>query len=316
MTTFKITLAYDGTDYIGWQRQASGTSIQGLLEDALGALDGRDVAAAGAGRTDAGVHALGQVASFTLARTLPCDTIVRALNARLPDAVRVLSAEEARASFHARFDARTKTYQYRIWNGDVMPPFERRYAWHLTGALDVAAMCRAARLIEGGHDFSAFQSAGSDVATTVRTISVSRIADCGVRSDCGLLDCGLRSGCGSWIDDSMSTDEWVRAPTRNHNPQSALLVYEIAGDGFLRHMVRAIVGTLVEIGRGRRPVEWMTAVLASRDRAAAGQTAPALGLFLARVGYDDTPRAEREDTKKKPEVHEVFPLVRDSSCSS
>ena len=289
MTTFKITLAYDGTDYIGWQRQASGTSIQGLLEDALGALDERDVAAAGAGRTDAGVHALGQVASFTLARALPCNTIVRALNARLPDAVRVLSAEEARPSFHARFDARTKTYQYRIWNGDVMPPFERRYAWHLTGALDVAAMCRAARLIEGGHDFSAFQSAGSDVATTVRTISVSRIADCGLRSDCGSLDCGLRSDCGSWIDDSMSTDESVRASIRNHNPQSALLVYEIAGDGFLRHMVRAIVGTLVEIGRGRRPVEWMTAVLASRDRAAAGQTAPALGLFLARVGYDDTP---------------------------
>ncbi|PYR40603.1 MAG: tRNA pseudouridine(38-40) synthase TruA, partial [Acidobacteria bacterium] len=135
----------------------------------------------------------------------------------------------------------------------------------------------------------AFQSAGSDVATTVRTISVSRIADCGLRSDCGSLDCGLRSDCGSWIDDSMSTDESVRASIRNHNPQSALLVYEIAGDGFLRHMVRAIVGTLVEIGRGRRPVEWMTAVLASRDRAAAGQTAPALGLFLARVGYDDTP---------------------------
>ena len=305
MTTFKITLAYDGTDYIGWQRQASGTSIQGLLEDALGALDERDVAAAGAGRTDAGVHALGQVASFTLARALPCDTIVRALNARLPDAVRVLSAEEARASFHARFNARTKTYQYRIWNGDVMPPFERRYAWHLTGALDVAAMCRAARLIEGGHDFSAFQSAGSDVANTTRRIFVSRIADCGVRSDCGSLDCGLPSDCGSWIDDSMSTDESVRASIRNHNPQSAirnpqsqsairnpqsaLLVYEIAGDGFLRHMVRAIVGTLVEIGRGRRPVEWMTAVLSSRDRAAAGQTAPALGLFLARVGYDDTP---------------------------
>ena len=245
MTTFKITLAYDGTDYIGWQRQASGTSIQGLLEDALGALDGRDVAAAGAGRTDAGVHALGQVASFTLARALPCDTIVRALNARLPDAVRVLSAEEARASFHARFNARTKTYQYRIWNGDVMPPFERRYAWHLTGALDVAAMCRAARLIEGGHDFSAFQSAGTEVATTERTIAASRITS----EDAGLL------------------------------------AYEITGDGFLRHMVRSIVGTLVEIGRGRRPASWMDEVIASRDRGAAGPTAPAAGLFLMSVDY-------------------------------
>src|SRR5689334_878969 len=176
MPTYKITLAYDGSDYIGWQRQASGTSIQGLVEEALRALDERDVAAAGAGRTDAGVHALGQVASFTLARALPCDTIVRALNARLPDAVRVLAAEEAPASFHARFHARTKSYRYRIWNADVLPPFERRYAWHLTGPLDVGAMCRAARLIEGEHDFSAFQSAGSDAPTAVRRIVASSVA--------------------------------------------------------------------------------------------------------------------------------------------
>jgi len=248
MPTYKITLAYDGTDYIGWQRQPSGASIQGLLEEALRALDEREVAAAGAGRTDAGVHALGQVASFTLARATACDAIVRALNARLPEAVRVLSAEEAAASFHARFDARTKSYRYRIWNADVMPPFERRYAWHVTGALDVGAMCRAARLIEGEHDFSAFRSAGSDVPTAVRRVIASTVAGDG-----------------------------------------RLITYDVTGDGFLRHMVRAIVGTLVEIGRGRRPAEWMTAVLASRDRAAAGRTAPALGLFLARVGYDDAP---------------------------
>ena|SRR5438105_2901258 len=262
MTTFKITVAYDGTDYVGWQRQASGVSIQGLLEDALRALDERDVPVAAAGRTDAGVHALGQVASFTLARALPCDAIVRAVNARLPDAVRVLSAAEAPRSFHARFDARTKTYRYRIWNGDVMPPFERRYAWHLTGPLDVTSMRCAARAIEGQHDFGAFRSAGGDVATTVRTIFGSRIAEC--------------------AEADGSSPEYTECG-------GTLLTYEVSGDGFLRHMVRSIVGTLVEIGRGRRPADWMTEVRESRNRATAGQTAPALGLFLARVGYDDTP---------------------------
>src|SRR6476646_6703909 len=160
MPTFKITVAYDGTDYIGWQRQATGTSIQGLLEDALREFGDGDVAVSGAGRTDAGVHALAQVASFAIAR----DVVVRALNAKLPEAVRVMAAEEVTAAFHARFDARAKTYRYRIWNGDVLPPFERRYAWHVPGSLDVAAMQRAAALIEGEHDFAAFQSAGSDVS--------------------------------------------------------------------------------------------------------------------------------------------------------
>src|SRR2546425_10005369 len=134
MPSYRINLAYDGTDFVGWQRQASGTSIQGLLEDALRALDERDVTVTGAGRTDAGVHALGQVAAFTLARELAPDAVVRALNARLPDAVRVLAADAVAPSFHPRFDARAKTYRYRIWNGGVLSPFERRYAWHLIGA--------------------------------------------------------------------------------------------------------------------------------------------------------------------------------------
>src|SRR5262249_3880669 len=151
-------------------------------EEALGALDGREVAVTGAGRTDAGVHALGQVASFALERPLPADALVRAVNARLPDAVRILAAEEVPASFHPRFDARTKTYRYRIWNGDVVSPFERRYAWHVPGELDAGAMERAARLVEGEHDFAAFQASGSDTATTVRRILAStlRIADCGL----------------------------------------------------------------------------------------------------------------------------------------
>jgi len=272
MPSFKITLAYDGTDYVGWQLQANGVSIQGLLEDALRALDQRDVRVTGAGRTDAGVHALGQVASFTIQRALTADAVVRAVNARLPGAVRVLSAEEVGETFHPRSGATTKTYRYRIWNGEVASPFERRYAWHLAGALDVEAMQAAARLVEGRHDFAAFQAAGSEVKTTVREILVSRIADCGLR----IPDCGFPAA------SSIINSSAIR------NPHSALLEYEITGTGFLRHMVRALVGTLVEVGRGRRPVEWITDVLASRDRTTAGPTAPPEGLFLVRVEYGDS----------------------------
>jgi tRNA pseudouridine38-40 synthase len=258
MPTFKITVAYDGTDYVGWQRQANGVSIQALLEDALRALDDRDVTVAGAGRTDAGVHALGQVAAFTIARAIGADAVRRALNARLPAAVRVMAAEEVPATFHPRFGARAKTYRYRIWSGDVISPFEYRYAWHTAAALDVEAMQAAARIVEGRHDFAAFQAAGSDVATTTREIFRSRMADGRLPFDGG-----------SRLDGS------------------ALLVYEVSGSGFLRYMVRTIVGTLVEIGRGKQPVSWMTAVLNSRERAAAGPTAPAAGLFLTAVVYAD-----------------------------
>src|SRR5260221_7975163 len=170
MPTFKITLAYDGAGHVGWQRQDNGVSIQARLEDALRALDGRDVTVTGAGRTDAGVHALGQVAAFTIARELEPDALRRALNAHLPPAVRVLGAEEAPPSFHPRFGAREKTYRYQLWNADVMSPFERAHAWHVPGPLDVDAMRAAAQLLVGRHDFAAFQATGSDVATTEREV--------------------------------------------------------------------------------------------------------------------------------------------------
>jgi tRNA pseudouridine38-40 synthase len=256
MSTFRIVLAYDGTDYIGWQRQASGTSIQGLIEDALRELDGRDVSVAGAGRTDAGVHALGQVASFSLERTIEPLTVLRSLNAKLPADIRVRTAETAPPDFHARFDARAKTYRYRIWNGEVVNPFERRYVWHMVSPLDVEAMASAARILEGTHDFAAFQGAGSDASTTVRTITQSTIE---------------------------SIQPTIQSAVRD--PQSALIEFTIAGDGFLRHMVRAIVGSLVEIGRGRQPASWLGEVLASRRRERAGQTAPPHGLALVAVDY-------------------------------
>jgi tRNA pseudouridine38-40 synthase len=253
---FRVTVAYDGTDLVGWQRQLSGTSVQGLLEDALSALDGVPVAVIGAGRTDAGVHALGQVASFHLTREIEATGVVGALNARLPDTIRVMEAELVPADFHARFSATGKTYRYQIWHGDVLPPFVRRFAWHLTGSLDVAVMDRAARLIEGRRDFSAFQSTGSSAKTTERTIARSRVHE-------------EAAGAGS------------RAPY-----EGRLVVYDVTGNGFLRHMVRAIVGSLVEVGRGRRTPEWLSEVAAAGARGLAGPTAPPQGLFLARVDYN------------------------------
>src|SRR5438093_3179774 len=177
MSTFKITIAYDGTDFVGWQRQASGTSIQGLLEDALRDLDGRAVTVNGAGRTDAGVHALGQVASFALHRSIEPATLMRALNARLPAAVRVVAAEAADETFHARFQATSKCYRYRIWSAEVSSPFERAWSWHVGPGLDAAAMHEAATLLAGRHDFAAFQAAGSSVASTGRELFVSAVRE-------------------------------------------------------------------------------------------------------------------------------------------
>jgi tRNA pseudouridine38-40 synthase len=257
--SFKIVIAYDGTDFVGWQRQAAGTSIQGLIEDALRDLDGHEVAVAGAGRTDAGVHALGQVASFTLGRNVDAATVVRAVNARLPVDVRVLSAVEVAPTFHARFAARGKIYRYRIRTDGIVSPFERRYVWPFTGALDADAMTRAARLLEGTHDFAAFQAAGSESQSTERTIRSSRIQSLRI-SDCEFgIEYGSRIG--------------------------RLITYDVEAEGFLRHMVRAIVGSLVEVGRGRRPADWIEEVLASRDRARGGPTAPPMGLFLVSVDY-------------------------------
>jgi tRNA pseudouridine38-40 synthase len=289
MPAFKLTLAYDGTDLVGWQRQASGISVQGLLEDALRELDGRAVIVSGAGRTDAGVHALGQVASFSLDRAIESDALARAINAQLPKTVRVVAAIETPPEFHARFAARAKTYRYRIWNGPVISPFEHRYAWHITGPLDVGAMCAAARRVDGRHDFAAFQAAGSTTTTTERTI----LASCVRRRVTAEEQPSLSSRPSSDGLASREAEEKTCSGIESDGFDlsvlrgEGLITYEIVGDGFLRHMVRTIVGTLVEIGRGRRAVDWIDDVLASRDRAAAGPTAPAAGLFLVAVDYGD-----------------------------
>lgn len=250
MTPLKLTIAYDGSGLVGWQRQPVGTSVQALLEDALAILDDGPVVVTGAGRTDAGVHALEQVASVTLRRDIEPDAVARAVNMRLPPAVRVISAEAAAPGFHARFHAVSKSYRYRIWNGRVLDPFERPFVWFVPAPLDAAAMNEAAVRLVGRHDFAAFQGTGSDAETTVRTILAATVTFAERRG-------GAR-----------------------------LVTFDVTGDGFLRHMVRAVVGSLVDVGRGRCRPEWIADVTASRNRAAAGRTAPASGLFLVRVAYE------------------------------
>jgi tRNA pseudouridine38-40 synthase len=242
--TLKLTIAYDGTAFAGWQMQANQRTVQGVLEEALLPIEGARVVVHAAGRTDAGVHAAGQVISFSLTSRIACDALVRALNVRLNQDVRVMSAEEAPDGFNARFEARQKTYHYAIYNAPVVPPPLRHFVWHVPQPLDVTVMNAAAGVLVGEHDFAAFQAAGSDVVTTRREVVASRVV--------------LRDG---------------------------QVVYEVTGTGFLRHMVRTIVGTLVDIGRSRRSVEDMRRVLRSRDRAEASATAPPHGLTLVRVDY-------------------------------
>jgi tRNA pseudouridine38-40 synthase len=250
MRTFKAILSYDGSDFRGFQSQANARSVQSELEHALAEVDGKRVVVYGAGRTDAGVHALGQVASFRLANTIAAADLLRALNAKLPEDVRVLAVEEAVPGFNARFHARSKVYRYRISNTRLMSPFQRRYAWHVSRALELDAMRNASRALVGKHDFSSFHAIGGKAGTSIRTVT---------RSD--------------WTEEPMAGG-------------GRLLTYEIEGTGFLKYMVRTIVGTLVEVGDGRRSVASVRELLTARNRAAAGRTAPASGLYLVRVDYD------------------------------
>jgi tRNA pseudouridine38-40 synthase len=248
MRVFKLTLAYDGTLYSGWQRQHGAKTVQETLERALERITGAAVRVTASGRTDAGVHALGQVVSFACDTHLAPEVLGKALNAELPHDLAVVSAEQAAIGFHAIASARRKRYRYVIDDGPVRDVFARHFAWHYRQRLDTTVMHRAAQSLVGTHDFSSFETAGSPRATSVRTV-------------------------------------FQLSVERQGGEMGARAVLEIEADGFLYNMVRAIVGTLVEVGRGAKPEAWPGEVLVACRRDAAGQTAPPQGLFLVRVDY-------------------------------
>lgn len=241
----RLTIEYDGTAYAGWQIQPNGPTIQAELERAAARVLGRPVRISAAGRTDAGVHALGQVACLEVERTgLEVEELRRALDALTPDDIVVRQAEVASDDFDPRRSARRRTYVYQIWNAPTPQVLLRRYSWHVRPRLDLEAVRTAAASLLGEHDFSSFQAAGCDAAHAVRRVDRSDVEGRG-----------------------------------------ELLVYTISATAFLRHMVRNIVGTLVEVGLGRRAAADVPALLAARDRTLAGRTAPAQGLILLSVDY-------------------------------
>ncbi len=249
MRTLKLTLSYDGTAYAGWQVQPRQTTLQGTFEAALAKITGETIRVTASGRTDAGVHALGQVVSFDTQSVMSADVFIRALNAELPHDMVVLDAADAPLGFHAIRDAVRKRYRYVLHDGPIPDVFRRQYAWHYRQRLDAAAMQRAAQSLLGTHDFRSFETGWPQRTSSVRTV----------------------------FDLTVCRAEQV---TRD------LIAIEIEADGFLYNMVRSIVGTLVEVGRGTRPESWPGEALAAHDRRAAGMTAPAHGLFLLRVEYN------------------------------
>jgi tRNA pseudouridine38-40 synthase len=263
MPNWKLTLTYDGTRYYGWQVQPGLVTIQGELQSSIGRVIGSDWGdpplPQGSGRTDSGVHALGQVASFALAAPIPAENLMRALNRTLPASIRILEIQEMPEHFHARHSAVAKTYEYRIFRGPLCSPFLAPFVHHCQWKLDMALLCEAASQVVGEHDFTSLaavdpdensrssQDSGFPPPTNIRTIFSST---------------------------------WTELP-------DDLLVYRVRGNGFLHHMVRNLVGTMLEIARGQFAPGSMDAIIAARSRAAAGATAPARGLFLHSVEYPE-----------------------------
>lgn len=241
----RLLVEYDGTSYQGWQIQAQGQTIQGVIQERLTRILGEPVHLVGSGRTDAGVHALGQVAHFTTRNVLDLGSLHRALNSLLPEDILVLKVEEVDEAFHARKSAKSKVYEYRILNRPLRSVFCRSYAWHIPYPLNWEEIRRATEKLLGRHDFSSFRSTGTPTKNAIREV--------------------FRA-------------EWAEG-------RDGLMRFEIEADGFLKQMVRAIVGTLVEVGRGKIDAEGFQRIIDSRDRRLAGPTAPAHGLFLKEVKY-------------------------------
>jgi len=245
MRNIKLLIEYDGTNYRGWQVQPEGLTVQGMLEEKLALITGEAVHLIGSGRTDSGVHAFGQVASFKTKSQLDVHSIQRALNSLLPPDIVIQRAEEVEEDFHARKQSKSKVYEYRILNRNLRSAFHHKYAWHLPQKLDLEEMREATRMLIGEHDFSSFRSVGSPTRTAIRRV--------------------IRA-------------EWKKG-------QDGFIRFEVEANGFLKQMVRALVGTLVEVGKGKIDSEGFRKILDFRNRKEAGPTAPARGLFLKEVKY-------------------------------
>ncbi len=300
--TWKLTLAYDGTEFSGWQVQPGERTVQGELQAALGRIAGESPLPQGSGRTDAGVHALAQVASFTLAAPIPAENLQRALNRTLPASIRILEARRVRSAFHARHSAVAKTYEYRVFleksgprsedrsedrqPSRICPPFLAPYVFAYPWPLDAAALDEAARAFVGEHDFLSF--AATDPDRTARGLDSEGSRD-EQRERQGRLQDEFEANPHAGLEERRRTtirtvfsSNWERQRCADGD----LLVYRVRGNGFLHHMVRNLVGTQLDVGRGRLQATRIPAMIAARARAAAGPTAPARGLFLHSVEYD------------------------------
>ena len=253
MRNIRLTISYDGTDFHGWQVQPDKPTIQGALAEAIERITSEKVLPHASGRTDAGVHAIAQVAAFQTSSSIPSENFRKALNSCLPTSIRVSQIEDAAADFHARYSAKAKTYDYRIHHAEICPPFSVRYVHHHPYPLDLVAMQEAARVVIGEHDFTSFAA----VDPEKRTDSDSQIFTSNVRT---VFESAWR----------ISGKE---------------LVYSVRGNGFLHHMVRNLVGTSLLVGKGTYPPSEITRILEAKDRSAAGPTAPAQGLYLVSVEY-------------------------------
>ena len=280
MRNIKLIIEYDGTDYHGWQYQPNARTIQGVMEEKVGRIVNEKVVLAASGRTDAGVHALSQVANFRTESSIGCEALHRGLNALLPHDIVVKSISEVEGDFHSRFSATGKVYIYQILNRSYPSALLSRFSWPIRCPLDIGLMNEAAAYIIGEHDFSSFRASSCGAPHPVKTVNAASFT---VKS--APFPLGMGGGGMGPISQSFIGAAGVEDPTCQFRKEEDLLIFEIEATGFLHHMVRNIVGTLVDVGMGKRIPEWFKDVLTLRDRKVAGVTAPPQGLFLKDVKY-------------------------------
>jgi len=299
MRNLRLLIAYDGTDFHGWQRQPNAPTVQECLESAIERILDEKARVYGSGRTDAGVHAVNQVANFKTDRPIPCENLLKALNDALTPTVRIKDVREVSRQFHARYDVRSKTYRYRILQAAVCSPFLWRFVWHYPFPLDAERMAQAAELFEGEHDFTSFAAAEG------RAGEENYPNACDDREEPRMAE-GARHGPPPCVPESFGRQAEGSGPQGGvplrvnietamvrkiftsrilRRPRRSMLIYEVTGQGFLHCMVRNMVGTLVEVGRGKLEPRDIIRILNARDRSLAGPTAPAQGLCLVRVEY-------------------------------